>query len=150
VSNFARVEYAPIFHNLRHDIERLRDDILAEGGRILKRETQRSIRERWYRSGTTLRSLEEDVVVDGDRKTYQLTPTATSKKGAPYPLFGEYGTGQRGRATGGPAPAGYRYGSKPGMTARRFGRLAIDATKPQLIRVAQEELARYARNQTVD
>jgi hypothetical protein len=150
MSGFARVEYAPIFHDLRRDVERLRDDILAEGGRILKRETQRSIRERWYRTGATLASLRDEVVSDGERKSYRLSPTATSKRGAPYPLFGEYGTGQRGRATGGPAPAGYHYGSQPGMAARRFGRLAIDATKPQVIRVAQEELIRYSRNQTVD
>ncbi len=149
MSGIARVEYAPIFNNLERDLRQLRDDVLAEGGRILKRETERSIRNRWYRTETTLASLQDEVVSEGNSKSYRLSPTATSKRGAPYPLFGEYGTGERGQVSGQPAPAGYRYGGRLGMIARRFGRLAVDATKPQLIRVAQEELARYARNQTV-
>ena len=146
MSELVTLHLAPIFHNFERDVRRLRDDILAEGSRILRRETQRSIRERWYRTGATLNSLGEQVVEDGDRKTYQLSPTATSPKGAPYPLFGEYGTGRRGAATGRPAPTGYRYGDRAGMAARRFGQLAVAVATPQVIRVVQEELARYARN----
>lgn len=146
----ATLHLAPIFRHFERDIRRLRDGVVAEGGRILKRETQRSIRTRWYRSGATLGSLQEQVAEDGESRTYQLGPTATSTKGAPYPLFGEYGTGRRGATSGQPAPIGYRYGAQPGMTARRFGRLALTVTEPQLTRVAQEELRRYAKNQTVN
>lgn len=150
MSELVTLKLAPIFTHFERDVRRLRDEVVAEGGRILRRETERSIRNRFYRTGATLASLQEQVVEEGDSKTYQLSPTATSKTGAPYPLFGEYGTGRRGAATGQPAPEGYRYGDRPGMAARRFGRIALTITQPQVVRVAQEELRRYAKNQTVN
>lgn len=139
----ARVEYGSIFRNLRGRLEDLRDDVLIEGGKILRREEEASIRLRWYDSGKTLNSLEEDVVREGDSITYRLFPTATSAKGAPYPLFGEYGTGRRGAATGRPAPRGYKYGDRQGMEARRYSRIAVMNAQPLIEAKAKAMVANF-------
>lgn len=137
-----------IFRNLRQAVEGFRDVLLVEGATILKREEQASIRARWFRTGATLLSLKEEVITDGDRKLYRLFPTATSAKGAPYPLFGEYGTGRRGAQSGRPAPRGYRYGEGAGMTARRYSRIAVERARPQITAMSAEQARRFARNMT--
>ena len=144
--HFVTLQLSPIFHNFKSRIESLRDDILTEGGQILRREEESSIRLRWFDSGKTLSSLQDEVVVEGERKTYRLFPTATSKSGAPYPLFGEYGTGRRGRATGRPAPRGYRYGDNAGMRARRYSRIAVAIAKPQVISSAKGLMRNFTIN----
>lgn len=143
MSELVTLRLSPVFRNLQQRVERLRDEIVTEGGAILKREYQLSIRARWFRTGATANSLAEQVVADGNRKTFRIGPTATNH-GAPYPFFGEYGTGRRGAATGGPAPAGYRYGDRPGMTARRFSRIAVAQAKPQVDAMARVKLRRFA------
>jgi hypothetical protein len=142
VSELVTLHLSPVFHNLQQRVERLRDEIVTEGGAILKREYLSSIRARWFRSGATAASLVEEVVTDGNRKTFRIGPTATNN-GAPYPLFGEYGTGRRGAVTGGPAPAGYRYGDKAGMIARRFSRIAVTQAKPQVDAMAVVKLRAF-------
>lgn len=142
MSQLVTLQLSPVFRNLQQRVERLRDEIVTEGGAILKREYLSSIRARWFRTGATANSLVEGVVTDGNRKTFRIGPTAT-RNGAPYSLFGEYGTGRRGAATGGPAPAGYRYGDKPGMTARRFSRIAVTQAKPQVDAMAQVKLRAF-------
>lgn len=137
------VQLGSIFRNFQSRIESLRDDILTEGGKILRREEESSIRLRWYDEGKTLRSLQEEVVTEGESKIYRLFPTATSRRGAPYPLFGEYGTGQAGARTGQPAPTGYRYGSSEGMKARRYSRIAVQLAKPQIVASAQGLIANF-------
>jgi hypothetical protein len=142
MAQLVTLHLSPVFHNLQQRVERLRDEIVTEGGQILKREYLSSIRARWFRAGATAASLTEEVVTDGNRKTFRIGPTATNR-GAPYPLFGEYGTGRRGAATGGPAPAGYRYGGKPGMTAHRFSRIAVTQAKPQVEAMAVVKLRAF-------
>lgn len=134
----ATVHLAPIFRNFRQQAERLQTEIVTEGGKIVRREVEASMRQRWFRSGKAVSSLTEDVVSEGNTKTYRLVPTATSKRGAPYPLFGEYGTGLRGRLSGRPAPRGYHYGDKPGMRARRFSRIALTIAEPQVKTKAEQ------------
>lgn len=150
MSELVTLHLSPIFHSFKSDVERMRDDILAEGSRILRREEESSIRSRWYRTGATLASLQDEVVADGNRKTYRLFPTAVSKSGAPYPLFGEYGTGRRGAASGRPAPRGYRYGDRAGITARRYSRLAVAAARPQVEQVAIQRVKAFAANITIN
>ena len=142
----ARVHLSPIFRNFRGRIEDLRDSITVAGGKILRREVESSIRLRWYDEGKTLSSLQEEVVTQGESQRYILTPTATSEKGAPYPLFGEYGTGRRGAATGRPAPRGYRYGDRAGMKARRFSRIAVGIAAPQIVGSAKGLIANFTIN----
>jgi hypothetical protein len=142
MAELVTLHLSPVFHDLRQRVERLRDEIVADGGAILKREYLLSIRARWFRSGATAASLVEETVTDGNRKTFRIGPTAT-RNGAPYPLFGEYGTGRRGAATGGPAPSGYRYGDKLGMTARRFSRIAVAQAKPQVDDMARVKLRQF-------
>lgn len=142
----ARVQLGSIFRNLRGRLEDLRDDVLIEGGKILRAEEEASIRLRWYDSGKTLTSLQEEVVREGDSITYRLTPTATSEKGAPYPLFGEYGTGRRGARTGRPTPRGYRYGNRQGMEARRYSRIAVMNAKPLIDSRAKQLIANFTVN----
>jgi hypothetical protein len=137
------VELGSIFRNFKQRIEKLRDDVTSEGGAILRREEVASIRSRWYDNGHTLRSLEEKIDTENDARVYRLFPTATSKRGAPYPFIGEYGTGQAGARTGGPAPAGYVYGSGAGMAARRYSRIAVQVAKPQIVANAKQLIANF-------
>lgn len=146
MAKLVTLELSPIFRNFRSQIESLRDEVTIQGGKILRREVESSIRLRWYDSGKTLRSLEEDVVTKGESQRYVLTPTATSEKGAPYPLFGEYGTGRRGAATGRPAPRDYRYGDRAGMEARRFSRIAVGIAAPQVVASAKGLIANFTIN----
>jgi len=137
------IELGPIFHNFESRVRALRDNVLSSGSKILREEEEASIQLRWYDSGKTLRSLQEQVVVEGDVKIYRLLPTATSKRGAPYPLFGEYGTGREGARTGGPAPAGYVYGDSKGMRARRFSRIAVAQARPRVVAKASELMRNF-------
>lgn len=137
------VELGPIFHNFESRVRALRDDLLSGGSKILREEEEASIRLRWFDKGVTLRSLQEEVVTEGDAKIYRLFPTATSKRGAPYPLFGEYGTGREGARTGGPAPAGYIYGDSKGMRARRYSRIAVAQARPRVVAQASELMRNF-------
>lgn len=142
---FVTVQLAPIFRNFRGRIESLRDDIIETGGRILRQEEEQSIRLRWYDRGRTLGSLKEEIVTEGEAKIYRLFPTATNR-GFSYPAAGEYGTGRLGAATGKPAPIGWRYGSRRGMTARRFSRIAVAQAKPKVVADAQQLIANFTIN----
>jgi hypothetical protein len=137
------LELGSIFHNLRARLESLRDDIVSSGGKILRTEEEMSIRLRWFDSGATLRSLQEETATEGKLRIYRLFPTATSKRGAPYPLFGEYGTGLEGARTGGPAPAGYIYGDSKGMRARRYSRIAVAQAKPKVVANAKQLIENF-------
>jgi hypothetical protein len=143
VSELVQLQLSPVFSDFRKRVEALRDAILSDARPILRREYAASVRARFFRTGAGLQSTIEDVVSSGDSKTYRLIPTAF------YMIFGEYGTGRRGAQTGRPAPAGYRYGDKPGMAARRFSRIAIQVAKPQIDAVAKARVRRFALNATV-
>lgn len=139
----AKIQYGRVFlKSFRREVEQIRDEGLVEGARILRREEEASIRQRWFKFGRTLGSLTEEVVTEGDKKSYRLIPTAM------HAIFGEYGTGLRGAATGGPAPRGYRYGSKPGMAARRYSRIAIAIARPQIEDVFKLKARELAKNLT--
>ena len=140
------VELGPIFHNFESRLLSLRDRVTAEGAKILRQEEESSIRLRWFDRGVTLRSLQEEFATEGDARIYRLFPTAVSKRGAPYPLFGEYGTGQAGARTGGPAPIGYEYGSGKGMRARRYSRIAVAQARPRVIANAKQLIANFTTN----
>lgn len=150
MAELVTLQLSPIFHDFRSRVEGLRDRILTDASQVLRREEEASIRRLWYRTGATLKSLREEFVVDGMKKTYRLMPTAVSKRGAPYPLFGEYGTGRLGASTGKPAPRGYNYGEKAGMAARRYSRIAVATAKPQIDSLAKERVRRFALNATVN
>lgn len=139
----------PFFGNLERQIRGFRDELLVDSAEVLRAEEETSIRALWYRTGATLNSLQERFTEEGNVKSYQLEPTATNR-GAPYPLFGEYGTGRRGSTSGRPAPTGYRYGSRQGMTARRFSRIAVAAAKPRIDDLARQKLNEFAANFTVN
>jgi hypothetical protein len=136
----AKVQLGKIFlKSFRREVEQARDEALAEGAKILRREEEASIRQRWYLLGRTLGSLQEEVISEGDRKIYRLTPTA------PHAIFGEYGTGQRGKASyDPPQPSGWKYGDQPGMRARIYSRIAVGIARPQVedvFRLKVQELA---------
>jgi hypothetical protein len=150
VSELVTLQLGRVFSDFRQRVERLRDSILDDGKKIVRREWGTSVRQMFFRTGATLASAQEKVESRGDDRIYTLTPTATSPKGAPYPLFGEYGTGRRGAASGQPAPAGYRYGSRIGMTARRFSRIAIAVAAPQVSTMARAKVKQFAQHVTVN
>jgi len=143
MSEFVQVQPPKILFNFRSVIEDLRDEIIGEAAPILRREEEASIRARWYRLGRTLRSLHEEMAMEPGRRVYRLFPTA------PHAIFGEFGTGRRGAATGQPAPRGWKYGDKPGMEARRYSRIAVEIARPKVIQAAQEIARRFAKNVTV-
>ena len=122
-----QIQFGKIFlKSFRREVEQARDEALNESAPILRRELEASMRERWYRSGASLESLAEEVIDEGERKSYRIGPTTF------YSPFGEWGTGQRGAATGQPAPSGWTYGNQRGMEARRFGRIAVENARPQI------------------
>lgn len=139
MNELVQVEFGKIFlKSFRREVEQMRDEALTEGAKILRREEESSIRQRWYLLGRTLESLEEEIIDEGDRKTYRLIPTAA------HAIFGEYGTGRRGAATGETAPRGWKYGDKPGMEARRYSRIAVGVARPQVedaFRLKVQEMA---------
>lgn len=146
MSELVTVQYGSVFSNFRSRLEDLRDDVLIEGGKILREEEEASIRLRWYDKGVTLKSLKEEVVVEGDAKIYRLFPTATSKRGFPYPTAGEYGTGREGARTGKPAPSGWVYGQSKGIRARRYSRIAVANARPRVVAKASELIANFTVN----
>lgn len=148
MSEFVTLHLSPIFTNFRQRVEGLRDSILADGQVIMRREWSLSVRQRFFRSGATLASVQEETVEEDNRKTWRLFPTATNE-GAPYPLFGEYGTGRRGAASGQPAPTGYHYGQRAGMRARRFSRIAVSVASPQVGDMARLKARQFAQHVTV-
>jgi hypothetical protein len=138
------LQLSPIFNDFRSRVEGLRDSILADGRTILRREWALSVRARFFDTGAGLQSAGQgEVIEEGHKKTYRLIPQAF------YMTFGEYGTGRRGSATGRPAPAGYRYGDKPGMAARRFSRIAVSIAAPQVRDMAIQKTRQFARHVTV-
>jgi hypothetical protein len=143
MSDFVQVTVSPFFANFRQLVEELRNDVHEESSSILRKEEEQSIRARWYRLGRTLRSLQEQDTASGARRIYRLFPTAK------HAIFGEYGTGRRGAATGKPAPPGYKYGDKPGMEARRYSRFAVQSARPKIIKASRDLAREFARNVTV-
>jgi hypothetical protein len=144
VSDLVTLQLSSVFSDFRQRVEGLRDSILTEGRTIIRREWSASVRQRFYRSGAGLQSAGQgEIVTEGNKKSYRMAPQAF------YMIFGEYGTGRRGAATGGPAPRGYRYGDKPGMTARRFSRIAIATAAPQVREMAISKARQFAQHLTV-
>lgn len=139
------VQLSPIFSTFKAEIEKLQDSILAQGRTAIRRQWPISLTTgttRWFRTGATLQSAVEEVVIDGEKKTFKFGPTAF------YAIFGEYGTGRAGALTGRPAPADYRYGSKPGMRARRFGRHTIAVVRPEVTAQAVKLTQQFAAKMT--
>lgn len=126
-ANLAKIEFSKIFlRSFRDELYRMRDEALSESAPILRREVEASMRQRWYDTGASVESLQDEIVDEGNKKTYRLSPMTF------YSIFGEYGTGQRGKETGEPAPVSYRYGPSKGMEARRFSRIAVGIARPQV------------------
>ena len=144
MSEFVHVDIPRFLTSFRSEIENLRDEIVQASIPIIRREEVASIKARWYRTGETLRSLQEETITIGNSRVYRLFPTAR------HSVFGEYGTGRRGAVSGRPVPRGWRYGPKPGMTARRFSRIAVQNARPQVVRVAESRAKVFARNVTIN
>lgn len=143
MSDLVQLQLGKIFSDFGQRVERLRDSILKGAQPIVRREWAVSVHQRWFRTGLTLQSAVDEFGSEGDRKFYRLGPRTF------YAIFGEYGTGRRGAATGRPAPAGYRYGPSKGIAARRFARHALAVAKPQIELSAIRKVRRFASNLTV-
>jgi hypothetical protein len=138
------LQLSPVFSDFRQRVEGLRDAILNDGRTILRREWALSVRARFFDTGAGLQSAGQgEIVEEGNKKTYRLIPQAF------YMIFGEYGTGRRGAATGRPAPRGYRYGDRAGMTARRFSRIAVAVAAPQVRDMAILKARQFSQRATV-
>jgi len=147
MSELVQLQLGKVFTDFRERVERLRDSILKGAQPIIRREWPISLRTgstRWFRTGATLQSAVDSFGQTGDVKWYRFGPTTF------YAPFGEYGTGQLGAATGRPAPAGWRYGAKRGMRARRFTRHTLAIAKPKIELSAIRKVRRFAANLTVD
>lgn len=142
MSDFVTLKLGRIFTHYERDLNKIRNEALRESAPIFRREVESSIRQRFYRTGTGLRSLQEEVVSEGRKLIYRLFPTAF------YMIFGEYGTGRRGATTGQPPPRGYTYGSRAGMAARRFSRIAVASARPKVGDIHLFQIREFARNMT--
>ena len=127
--NFVEVTIPDFFDGevFKSRVLKWRDEQLESAGEILERESQLSVRERFYRTGKALASLDDVTIEEGLRKTYQQFSELF------YFRFGEYGTGRRGAASGVSHPRGYRYGQKPGMSARFMLGNALMRAEPEII-----------------
>lgn len=107
---------------------------------VLKRFVASSIRARWYRTGASLRAMDTQSQA-GDGKGF-----AVAFSGMFYDVFGEYGTGKRGAANR-PAvvPAGWRYGSVPGMRARYAFHAGLDEAMPEIMQVFRDKMRRWSQ-----
>jgi len=143
MAELVELQLGKIFTDFRERVERLRDAILHGAQPIVRREWAISVRARWFRTGATLQSAVDEFSEKDGVKFYRLGPTAF------YAIFGEYGTGRRGAASGRPAPAGWRYGPKQGMRARRFARHALAIAKPQIEVSAIRKARQFAANLTI-
>jgi hypothetical protein len=139
-----RIGPTPFYGRLAAHIRNLRDQLLFDSAKIVRQEEETSIRRLWHDQGRTLRSLQQRFILEGDSFRYELEPTA------PHAMFGEYGTGRRGAATGQPAPKGWRYGPRKGIAARRYSRIAVAAAKPQIDALAKQRVRVFAANLTVN
>ena len=139
--DFIKVTIPSFFHGevFRTRILQWRDDALESAGKILERESRLSVRERFYRTGAALGSLEDLTVEKGLKKTYEQFSELF------YFRFGEYGTGKRGRASGVSHPANYRYGQVTGMSARFMLGTALDRAEPEIISEFQEFASEIGR-----
>jgi len=148
MSEFVQVTLSPIFRQFGNAVTGMVDELTIQGGKLLRQELETSIRERWYDTGATLASVQDELIEKGFSRSYSVWPTAVSRKGAPYPLFGEYGTGGRGSLTGRPAPAGYRYGQVKGIAARRYARIAVGLARPKVEGLTLSKVSKLAANLT--
>ena len=144
MAELVELQLGKIFSDFGDRVRRLQDSILKGAQPIVRREWALSVRQRWFRTGLTLQSAVDEFGSEGDRKFYRLGPRTF------YAVFGEYGTGRRGAATGRPAPAGYRYGPRKGMAARRFARHALAIAKPKIELSAIRKVRQFASNLTVN
>lgn len=135
---------SPIFRDLRERLRSFQRDVHLRASGILRFEERLSVSQRFYRTGQGLLSLFEQQLEEGNKLRYEITFLRR------YMLFGEYGTGRRGATSGRPAPRGYTYGQRAGMTARRFSRIAVAAAKPKIDRMARERARQLALNATVN
>lgn len=126
--NLTEVQISAIFREFRRDVLEFRDEALKSAGQILEQESRLSVRQRFYRTGAALRSVEHRTTEEGERKTYEQFSELF------YFRFGEYGTGRRGRLSNVPHPASYQYGDRPGMTARFMLGTALRIAKPRILR----------------
>lgn len=63
-----------------------------------------------------------------------------------YDVFGEYGTGKRGaEARPRVVPAGWRYGSVPGMRARFAFHAGLDEAMPEIMNVFASKMRRWSQ-----
>jgi hypothetical protein len=134
MNEFVQVEIPQFFNGqvFKSRILRWRDETLESSGEILERESQLSVRSRFYRTGVALGSLDDVTTEEGQRKSYEQFSELF------YFRFGEYGTGRRGSASGVPHPNDYRYGQKPGMSARFMLGNALRLAEPQIVHKFQQ------------
>jgi hypothetical protein len=107
---------------------------------ILKRAVANSVRLRWYKTGASLRAIGSESA-SSDGKGF-----AVVFSGQFYDVFGEYGTGRSG-AEGAPAftPAGWRYGSIPGMRARMAFHAGLSEALPGIMDVYRDKMRLWAK-----
>lgn len=129
MADFVRVTIPSFFDGqiFRSRILKWRDEALKAAGQSLERHSQASVRERFYRTGAALGSLDNQTIEQGNRKSYQEFSELF------YFRFGEYGTGRRGAESGVPHPPDYEYGKKAGMSARFMLGSALERSEPEIV-----------------
>lgn len=129
MSDFVQVSIPGFFDGqvFRSRVLKWRDEELESAGQILEGHSQASVRERFYRTGAALASLDDVTVEKGLTKSYQQFSELF------YFRFGEYGTGRRGAESGVPHPMNYRYGQRAGMSARFMLGNALERAEPEIV-----------------
>lgn len=121
---FVTVQMPRFMTSFRSDVQALPGRIVERAAPVLRSAEEESIRERWFDTGATLKSLRERFKRRREGQNYRLWPTT------PYAIFGEIGT--------------------KFIKPRRYSRIAVSNARPKVIAEARQEVKDFVRNMAVN
>ena len=126
--------------NMPRDFQAAIEGIVNDSRDTLEAFVARSIRQRWYDTGRSVRSFTIKALLRR-RNGGEIE----AESGTPYDAFGEFGTGTRGAASGVVHPATWRYGTVRGIAARRMYGKALDEATPVILAAVNRRMGNFKR-----
>ncbi len=129
--------YPKKIKNLRNRIAGVNIAAGERMGKILFSKVSASVRERWFRTGESLRALQTEVKVSRNGETVAVAVLSGSEKD----VFGEFGTRSRGRRNPAPhRPKSWRYSNaKGGIRARMMFLIGLEQAKKEARQALRDE-----------
>lgn len=112
--------------------------------KLLYAKVAASVRERWFRTGNSLRSLETELKTSRNGEHVSINVHS----GTDYDVFGEFGTRSRGRRNPAPhRPKTYKYSNQAGgIRARMMFLIGLSQAKKEAMKLLREEVAAMKRS----